>query len=75
MSFAAVVGLVAVAEWEASRRSHEGTGPRVFAGVRRYVRGIAIASIVGGIATAPYAMFHFDRATHYAVLAICLRCQ
>ena len=68
MSFAAVVGLVAVAEWEASRRSHEGTGPRAFAGVRRYMRGIAITSFVGSIATAPYAVFHFDRATHYAVL-------
>jgi competence protein ComEC len=68
MSFAAVVGLVAVAEWEAMHRSHEGTGPRAFAGVRRYMRGIAITSFVGSIATAPYAVFHFDRATHYAVL-------
>jgi competence protein ComEC len=68
MSFAAVVGLVAVAEWEAAHRSHEGTGPRRFAGVRRYVRGIAITSLVGSLATAPYAIFHFDRATHYAVL-------
>jgi competence protein ComEC len=68
MSFAAVVGLVAVAEWEAAHRSHEGMGPRAFAGVRRYMRGIAITSLVGSIATAPYAVFHFDRATHYAVL-------
>ena len=68
MSFAAVVGLVAVAEWEAAHRSHEGAGPRAFAGVRRYMRGIAITSFVGSIATAPFAIFHFDRATHYAVL-------
>ena len=32
------------------------------------MRGIAITSFVGSIATAPYAVFHFDRATHYAVL-------
>ena len=68
MSFAAVVGLVAVAEWEAAHRSHEGMGLRRFAGVRRYIRGIAITSLVGSLATAPYAIFHFDRATHYAVL-------
>ena len=69
MSFAAVVGLIAVAEWEQARRARgEGTGPRAFAGIRRYVRGIAITSLVGSLATAPFAMFHFDRATHYAVL-------
>jgi competence protein ComEC len=66
MSFAAVVGLVAVAEWEAARRVHD--GPRAFEGIRRYIRGIAITSLVGSIATAPFAVFHFDRATHYAVL-------
>jgi competence protein ComEC len=66
MSFAAVAGLVAVAEWEAAHRRHD--GPRSFQSVRRYVWGIAVTSFVGSIATAPYAIFHFDRATHYAVL-------
>jgi competence protein ComEC len=69
MSFAAVVGLVAVAEWEQKRRAAQAhDGPRRFAEVRRYVRGIATTSFVGSVATAPYAAFHFDRATHYAVL-------
>lgn len=69
MSFAAVIGLIAVAEWEQARRAQvDGTGPRAFAGVRRYLRGIAITSFVGSVATAPFAVFHFDRATHYAVL-------
>jgi competence protein ComEC len=36
--------------------------------VRRYLRGIAVTSFVGSLATLPYAAFHFDRATHYAVL-------
>jgi competence protein ComEC len=67
MSFAAVVGLIAVAEWEA-RRTARDEASRRFASLRRYVRGIAITSFVGSIATAPYAVFHFDRATHYAVL-------
>jgi competence protein ComEC len=66
MSFAAVVGLVAVAEWERSRRRSENTLP--LPSVRHYMRGIATTSFVGSVATAPYAAFHFDRATHYAVL-------
>jgi len=67
MSFAAVAGLVAVAEWERSRQREAGeTLP--FGGARRYLRGIATTSLVGSLATAPYAAFHFDRATHYAVL-------
>jgi competence protein ComEC len=36
--------------------------------VRRYIRGIATTSFVGSIATVPFAIYHFDRATHYAVL-------
>jgi competence protein ComEC len=32
------------------------------------MHGIAITSFVGSVATMPYAAFHFDRATHYAVL-------
>lgn len=65
MSFAAVVALVAVAEWERSRDRSEISLP--LPGVRRYLRGIATTSFVGSIATAPFAAFHFDRATHYAV--------
>jgi competence protein ComEC len=66
MSFAAVAGLIAVAEWEAAhRRLEPSTLP--LPTVRRYLRGIATTSFVGSIGTAPYAAFHFDRATHYAV--------
>jgi len=70
MSFAAVGSLIAVAEWEQARRARrtEPTAPRSFAGLRRYMRGIATTSFVGSLATAPYAVFHFDRATHYAVI-------
>ncbi|HEX9159410.1 MAG TPA: ComEC/Rec2 family competence protein [Rhizomicrobium sp.] len=69
MSFAAVASLIAVAEWEQRRSAVQGpVPPRPFPHLRRYVRGIAITSFVGSIATMPYAAFHFDRATHYAVL-------
>jgi competence protein ComEC len=69
MSFAAVVGLIAVAEWEQARAAlRVPLGPVWLGGVRRYVRGIATTSFVGSVATVPYAIYHFDRATHYAVL-------
>ena len=62
MSFAAVAALVTVAEWAAAR-------PR---GARhwlwRYAGGLAMTALVGSLATLPFALFHFGRATHYAVL-------
>jgi competence protein ComEC len=64
MSFAAVAALVAVAEWAAARkRSEAPPGP-----VWRYIRAIALTSLVGSLATLPFALFFFGRATHYAVL-------
>jgi len=63
MSFAAVAGLVAVAEWETRRERLKPRGT-----FYRYVHGIVMTSLVGSLATLPFAMFHFDRATHYAVL-------
>jgi competence protein ComEC len=63
MSFAAVAALIAVAEWEASR---ERTAPR--GRLYRWIHGIVITSLVGSLATLPFAIFHFGRATHYAVL-------
>jgi len=69
MSFAAVASLVAVAEWDMRRKSRKEREPKGrFAHVSRYLRGIAITSFVGSIATAPYVAYHFDRSTHYAVL-------
>jgi competence protein ComEC len=69
MSFAAVIGLVAVAEWEQARAAARTEyGATALPAVRRYLRGIAVTSFVGSIATMPFAAYHFDRATHYAVL-------
>jgi len=69
MSFAAVASLIAVAEWEQRRAATRPPAPALpFANTRHYLRGIAVTSFVGSIATMPYAAFHFDRATHYAVL-------
>ena len=63
MSFAAVAALIAVAEWE-QRRQRAVPHGMIF----RYLRGIALTSLVGSLATMPFAIFTFDRATHYAVL-------
>ncbi len=69
MSFAAVMSLIAIAEWEGTRPRREvGLGNPALARVRRYLRGISTTSLVGSIATIPFAIYHFDRATHYAVL-------
>ena len=56
-------GLIAVAEWEQAR---ERVAPRGH--LYRYLRGIALTSLVGSLATLPFAIFNFGRATHYAVL-------
>jgi competence protein ComEC len=63
MSFAAVAALVAVAEWEAGRERIKPRGA-----LFRWVHGIVMTSLVGSMATLPFALFHFGRATHYAVL-------
>lgn len=63
MSFAAVAALIAVAEWDQKR---ERGAPRGM--VWRYVTGIVLTSLVASLAAAPFTLFHFGRAAHYAVL-------
>jgi competence protein ComEC len=73
MSFAAVVGLIALAEWAASRpKTESGSGAPIFGvprRIRRYVLGILAASFVATLATTPFAIYHFDRAASYSLLA------
>jgi competence protein ComEC len=64
MSFAAVAALLAVAEWEQSR---ERQNPRGM--LYRYAHGIVMTSLVASLATAPFTLFYFERAAHYAVLS------
>lgn len=63
MSFAAVAALVAVAEWDQRRQR---TSPRGL--LTRHLSAIVITSLVAGLATTPFTLFHFGRAAHYAVL-------
>ncbi|HUE64420.1 MAG TPA: ComEC/Rec2 family competence protein, partial [Rhizomicrobium sp.] len=59
---AAVATLIAVAEWEQDRLPIKPRGM-----VSSYVRGITMTSLVGSLATLPFALLHFGRATHNAV--------
>ena len=72
MSFAAIIGLIALAEWQA-RRPRTDTYPkgiwRLVNVVRKYIVGVVAASTVAGVATAPFAIFHFNRAVGYSLLS------
>ena len=68
MSFAAVIALVAVYEAVVARaaaRVAPGRLPRWLG----YLGGILLTTLVAGLATAPFALYHFNRMTLYGVVA------
>jgi len=73
MSFSAIVGLIALAEWQRATpftgEFFQSNAGGVFRWLRRYVLGLILASTVAGLATAPFAIYHFDRAPGYSLLA------
>jgi competence protein ComEC len=71
MSFACVIGLIALAEWAQARRAKKPGGERktLFARLWRYVVGIVSVSTVASLASAPIAIFYFDRAAQYGLLS------
>jgi competence protein ComEC len=72
MSFGAVVALVAAHEALVHWREERGT-PLVPPGIvvrgATYVGGAALTSLVAGLATAPFAAFHFSRFATYGMAA------
>lgn len=69
MSFAATVALVAVFGWLRRRRA---AAPRHARRAPRWLRammGIALCSLVAGLATAPVAAAHFHRIAEYGLVA------
>lgn len=68
MSFAAVIGLIALAEWSAAHRGEVARKGWLMRGWN-YVEGVCVTSIIAGLATAPISIFHFDRASPYGILA------
>jgi len=74
MSFAATTALVA--SYEAIRRASAewrpaggGLARRAARTVAFYACGVALSSLVAGLATAPFAAFHFDRLAPYGLPA------
>ena len=73
MSFAAVIGLVALYEWLAARRkwSLHDVSP-LWRGAHwggALMLGTAVTTLVAGTAVAPFAVYHFHRMTHFGVIA------
>lgn len=75
MSFAATLALVAVYQyglpggpfWRADRDTQLGARAALWGG--REVIALLLASLVAGLATTPYAAFHFHRVAPYGVIA------
>ncbi len=72
MSFGAVIGLIALAEWQSARPAPvqpAGRIARAWHKARRYVLGALVVSVVATLATTPMAIYHFDRAAAYSLIA------
>jgi competence protein ComEC len=74
MSFAAVAALVAVYEGYAARRLIAGTGGErgersLFTRLLFYAGGVALTTLVAGLATGPFAVYHFNRIADYSLVA------
>ncbi len=68
MSFAAVTALIAAYEW-ASKRADPLRSFSVLARLRRYVIGVAVTDTIAAFATAPYSLYHFNRAANFGLAA------
>lgn len=69
LSFAAVIALVAVYEWVSKNAPafwKKGTWLRLSI---TYIGGVALTSFVAGLATSPFAAFHFHHLAGYGIIA------
>jgi competence protein ComEC len=70
MSFGAVVGLVSAYEWWRDRDRTAALQPVGYLGrVRRVLGATAATSFVAGLASAPFAAYHFNRFANYGIAA------
>src|SRR5262245_58661511 len=67
MSFAAVVALIAAYQWWNERKLPDAEPSSLFVRAARAVGAAAITSLIAGIATAPFAAYHFNRFADYGV--------
>ncbi|TNE36638.1 MAG: ComEC family competence protein [Alphaproteobacteria bacterium] len=76
MSFAACTGLVAAYEgrrqWNARRERKGGrrwtAPPGVFSRATAYIKGLVFTSLLAGLATAPFAAYHFNQFANYGLI-------
>ena len=68
MSFAAVTALIAGFEWS-SRRADPFRSFSWAARFKRYAIGLAATDILAAVATAPFALYHFNRVALYSLPA------
>jgi competence protein ComEC len=70
MSFAAVIGLVAVYEWMRDRLSFQtGEKSSIFIRPLFFFGGILLTTLVAGVAVAPFAAYHFHTSQQFALIA------
>jgi len=69
LSFAAVVALIAVYEALREMKWFHGSSQSFIAGALRYVLGVAVTTLVAGLATAVFAAFHFNRVADFSLAA------
>lgn len=70
MSFAAVTALILVYEALARRRAaHPPPDRSPLRRMLTYIGGLALTSLVAGLATTPYALYHFQQMANYGLLA------
>jgi competence protein ComEC len=69
LSFAAVVALVATYEVVRERRRLGDVLPVLPRRVLLYVGGVALTTLIAGTATAPFAVFHFNRVAVFGLAA------
>ena len=73
MSFAAVTALIAAYEFLSQRRRYREDGASALPPWLRkaglYLSGVALTTVIAGAATAPFAMYHFNRIADYGLAA------
>ncbi len=68
MSFAAATALIAIFEWW-NRVADPGRDFSLGARLKRYAVGLAVTDLVASLATAPFALFHFNRVAIFSLPA------
>ena len=69
MSFAAVIALVAAYETLRERHNLRGAMPGALRRAGLYLAGVALTSLIAGLATAPFALYHFNRIAWFGLAA------